>query len=304
MFRPQVVALVVALSAVSLAVAQVGGPARPLPPEVVATVNGRPIRAEEVTRKLLQWYGRAGLQVLMVDAVLADAARQAGVLVTDEEVAVRQARAEERGGGRAEFRRRLVAQGVTVGQFRQDLRRELLIERLLESQGRLTVAEKGLRDMYRRLYGERLELAMILVAKEAEAREIESLLVEGADFGRLARERSQDRVSGPASGRLGQVVHGDLLPELQEAVFALRPGEVSRPLLTQYGYHIFKMLERLPAEDVPLGEVREEVAQAAREQKLAAERSALIAELLRQADIAVNETHHPWASPPEAAWPE
>ena len=316
MFRPQRVVLVLVLLALGPVSGQVGAPAAPgsppggtasspqLAPEVVATVNGRPITAVDVTRKLLERYGRAALQVLMVDAALAGAAERAGVDVTDEEVAARLVRAEQLERGRMGLRRRLAEQGVTVAQFRSDLRRELLIEKLLESQGRLTISEQDVQEMYRRRYGERLELAMILVENEAEAKEVESRLAQGTDFGRLARERSRDRVSGPGSGRLGQVVRGDLLPELQEAVFALQSGGVSRPLLTQYGYHIFKALERLPAQDPPLEDVRVELVEAARQQKLAVQRSVLVAEVLRQADIAVNSAEHPWVRPPTAATAE
>jgi len=314
MFCPQRVVLVLVLLVLSPVSGQVGAPAAPgappggapppspqLAPEVVATVNGRPITAQDVTRKLLERYGRAALQVLMVDAALADAAERAGVGVTDEEVAARLARAEQSQKGRTELRRRLAEQGVTVAQFRSDLRRELLIEKLLESRGTLTVSQQDVQQMYQRRYGERLELAMILVETEAEAKEVEGLLAQGADFGRLARERSRDRVSGPASGRLGQVVRGDLLPELQDAVFALPSGGLSRPMLTRYGYHIFKVLERLPAQEVPLEDVRAELVEAARQQKLAVQRSALVAEVLRQADIAVNTADYPWVRPPATA---
>lgn len=271
-----------------------------LPREVVATVNGRPITLKAVTRKLLGRYGRAALQVLMVDEVLAEAAAEAGVSVTDEEVAHRIAEAEQREGGRDGLLRRLAEQDVTLSQFREDLRRELLIEKLLQAQGRLTVTEEDIRDAYQRRYGERLELAMILLPTEEEAREVERLLAQGAEFGRLARERSRDPLSAAACGRLGQVVRADLLPELQEPVFSLKVGEVSRPLLTRYGYHIFKVLERLPAQEVPLEEVRGELVREARQRKLAAERSALVSELLRRADIAVNERDHPWVRPPKA----
>jgi foldase protein PrsA len=266
---------------------------------VVAAVNGRPILFSEVTAKLLERYGRAALQVLMVDAVVRDAAVKAGVLVTDEELTARFRRAEEQEGGREALRRELTAQGVTVAQFHEDLRRELLIQKLLEVQGKVTVTEEDIQAAYRRRFGERLELAMVLVETEEEAKEIERLLTGGADIGRLARERSRDGVSRAASGRLGLVARGDLLPELEEAVFALQPGQTSRPLVTQYGYHIFRVLERQPAQSVPLEQVRDQLADAVRQEKLASERNALVAELLRQADVAVNDAAYPWVRPPE-----
>jgi foldase protein PrsA len=315
MMRRLVLCSLLVVLAVAFASAQVGPPApavappspatpgaaEALPQDVVATVNAHPILFSEVTAKLLPRYGRAALQVLMVDTVVSDAAAKAGVGVSDEELAARFRRAEEQEGGREALRRQLAAQGATLAQFREDLRRELLIEKLLEAQGKVKVTEEDIQEAYRRRYGERLELAMVLVETEAEAKEIERLLAAGADIGRLARERSRDSVSRAASGRLGLVARGDLLAELEEAVFALQPGQTSQPLLTKYGYHIFKVLEREAPQAVPLEQVRGQLAEALRQEKLASERALLVAELLRQADVKVNDAAYPWVRPPEAA---
>jgi foldase protein PrsA len=278
---------------------QVPPAAQALPPDTVATVNGHPILLSEVTAKLLQRYGRAALQVLMVDVAVNDAAAKAAVVVTEEELAARLHRSEEQEGGRDALRRQLAAGGVTVAQFREDLRRELLIGKLLDAQGKVKVTEQDIQEAYRRRYGEHLELSMILLETEAEAKEVERLLAGGADIGRLARERSKDPVSRAASGRLGLVARGDLLPELEEAVFALQPGEASRPLLSQYGYHIFKVFERQPAQTVPMEQVRQQLTAAVRQEKLAAGRSALVGELLQQAAVTVNGQSYPWVRPPE-----
>lgn len=275
--------------------------AQPLAPDVVATVNGRPILLSDVTAKLLQRYGRAALQVLMVDAAVNDAAGKAGLTVTDEELSARLRRSEDQEGGREALRRELAAQGVSIAQFREDLRRELLIGKLLEAQGKVKVTEEDVQEAYRRRFGERLELAMVLVETEAEAKEVQRLLTAGADIGRLARERSKDPLSRAASGRLGLVARGDLLPDLEEAVFALQAGETSRPLLSQYGYHIFKVLERQPAQSVPIDQVREQLADAVRQEKLASGRSSLVTELLQQAAVSINEQAYPWVRPPESA---
>ncbi|MCK4300822.1 MAG: peptidylprolyl isomerase, partial [Planctomycetes bacterium] len=168
----------------------------------------------------------------MVDAVLEDAARAAGITVTDEDVVLKVTEAEGQSGGNAGLRAQLARQGVTMAQFREDLRRDLLIGKLLEGRGALKISEDDVRRLYRSQYGERVELAMILVEAEAEAKDVERRLAQGEDFGRLARELSRDTRSWGASGRLGQWGRGDLVPELEEKVFALEPGEVSQPLLT------------------------------------------------------------------------
>jgi len=270
-----------------------------LPAGVVATVNGRPITIDDVNRRLIERYGRAALQVLMVDAALESAAQDAGVTVSEEEIRNRLLEAEQREGGPAKLRRLLAAQGVDVRQFRRDLRRDLFAEKLLQKQGRLQVTDDDIENLYQREYGERVELAMMLLATEDEAKEVQRLLAEGADFGRLAHERSQDRATQPLYGRIGQVVRGDLIDELQETVFSLQPGQVSRTVLTQYGYHIFKVLERIPAQSVPLVEVKAKLRRTVRGNKITEQRQALIVELLRQAEIVVNQDDFPWVRPPE-----
>lgn len=73
----------------------------------------------------------------------------------------------------------------------------------------------------------------------------------GEDFAGLAREYSE----GPSSvdgGDLGEFTRGQMVPEFEEAAFALDPGEISDVVETQYGYHIIKLFEKNPASVMPL----------------------------------------------------
>lgn len=66
----------------------------------------------------------------------------------------------------------------------------------------------------------------------------------GADFGELARGHSNDTVSAADGGDLGWVNPGDLVPQFEEVMDSLKPGEVSNPFKTQFGWHIVQVLER------------------------------------------------------------
>ncbi|NOZ61479.1 MAG: hypothetical protein GXO74_07335 [Calditrichaeota bacterium] len=82
----------------------------------------------------------------------------------------------------------------------------------------------------------------ILVATEQEAKEIKSLLDGGADFRKLAKERS----IGPNAkkgGDLGIITKGDFLPELDSTLSGLKVGEISAIVKTKMGYSIFKRYE-------------------------------------------------------------
>ncbi len=66
----------------------------------------------------------------------------------------------------------------------------------------------------------------------------------GEDFGRLAREYSQDPTSAHLGGYLGWVGQGHFLANLGEVLLGMQPGEVSETVRTSFGYHIFKVTDR------------------------------------------------------------
>lgn len=82
----------------------------------------------------------------------------------------------------------------------------------------------------------------ILVKTEQEAKEIKGLLNGGSDFAELAKERSKGP-NAAKGGDLGIINKGDLLPELDNALRELKPGEISNVLKSELGFHILKRLE-------------------------------------------------------------
>lgn len=83
----------------------------------------------------------------------------------------------------------------------------------------------------------------ILVAEEGLAEEILTKLRAGGDFESLAEEYSIDG-SASEGGSLGTFGRGAMVPEFEEAVFALAEGEVSDVVATQFGYHIIRVTEK------------------------------------------------------------
>ncbi len=73
-----------------------------------------------------------------------------------------------------------------------------------------------------------------------KAQLLQDMLRRGADFAQVARSESDDAGSAPAGGQLGPVQPASLPPELQRVVFSLREGEISAPVKSQFGIHIFK----------------------------------------------------------------
>jgi peptidyl-prolyl cis-trans isomerase SurA len=90
------------------------------------------------------------------------------------------------------------------------------------------------------------------LVSEADARRkvtvLRQRIVDGANFAELARLNSDDTVSAQRGGELGWTVPGDLVPEFERAMGALKIGEVSQPVRTPFGYHLIEVEERRTAD--------------------------------------------------------
>lgn len=84
------------------------------------------------------------------------------------------------------------------------------------------------------------------------ADEIRRRILGGEDFAALARAESKDGGSAAKGGELPLAFTGDMVPEFERAALELKPGEISQPVRSQFGYHVIQLLERtrvaLPAE--------------------------------------------------------
>ncbi|MBM3278165.1 MAG: peptidylprolyl isomerase [Candidatus Handelsmanbacteria bacterium] len=77
-----------------------------------------------------------------------------------------------------------------------------------------------------------------------DAAQLRQEILEGADFAELAKSMSEDPGSASAGGDLGPFTRGRMVKPFEEAAFALKPGEVSEPVLTPFGLHLIKVENR------------------------------------------------------------
>jgi peptidyl-prolyl cis-trans isomerase SurA len=107
------------------------------------------------------------------------------------------------------------------------------------------------------------------LVSEAEARHklevLRDRLVHGGDFAELARLNSND-LSASKGGDIGWVLPGDTVPEFQHAMDALKPGEISQPVQSSFGFHLIQVLER-KVEDLSPERRRAAARQVLRERK-------------------------------------
>jgi peptidyl-prolyl cis-trans isomerase D len=86
------------------------------------------------------------------------------------------------------------------------------------------------------------------VASLEHARDVRQEILDGADFGEVARRESADRGSATRDGDLGTVRRGQTVPEFEDAVWAARINEVTEPVRSDFGYHIIRVDRRTDEE--------------------------------------------------------
>ncbi|MBZ2171197.1 peptidylprolyl isomerase [Nitratidesulfovibrio sp. SRB-5] len=104
-------------------------------------------------------------------------------------------------------------------------------------------------------------------AARAKAEDVIAQLKKGKDFASLAAKLSDDKGSGAQGGDLGWFTKGQMVPPFEEAAFALKPGEISAPVRSAFGWHVIKMEAHETQRTRALDEVRGEIRQRLGEEK-------------------------------------
>jgi len=303
-------AVLLLLAAGSGACARSGPP--PLDPSVVAMVNGEAIPRVEFERELdlafeipdgapspapdqLLALKRTVLQGLVDRQLLLQDARARGVTVSPETVqrAVARFKAEfpeER------FREALAQGRLTEQEFEQKTAARLIVEKLVDSvvYERVAVTEEELQaylDAHTAEFQEpeQVHAAQIVVKEMDEAKKLREELRTGARFADLARAHSLS-ADARMGGDLGWFPKGVMPPEFDKVAFSLQPGQISDVVTSEYGFHIFKVLERRPARRKELAQVRREVERLLLREKREKAQGAYLAALRERATIRTNET--------------
>jgi peptidyl-prolyl cis-trans isomerase SurA len=213
------------------------------------------------------------LNSLISDKLIVAQAGKLEITVSFEEVeeTVRRTIAEKQEllGGEAAFDRQLALENMTMDDlkklYREQVRNRMLVDRVLAAEidrRTLRISEEELQAHYQERMAELparpevVHLKTLILAFQSSdnarlaAREkidaVYARLQAGEDFADLARQASEDP-SAPAGGDLGFVNLADLRdPAFVEVAGRLEVGAVSEPVLTSFGYHIIKLVEKAP----------------------------------------------------------
>lgn len=202
--------------------------------EAVAETKAGNVTKDELYEAMKESYGQQVLQQLVYEKVLSDKYE-----VTDEELDAKLNEVKEQLG--ANFEMALAQYQMTEESFKDSLKLDLLVEKAAVVD--IEATEEEIKEYYDN-YKPKVKARHILVEDEAKAKEVKKKLDEGGDFAELAKEYSTDPGSAEAGGDLGWFGPGRMVPEFEEATYALEVNEISEPVKSEHGFHIIQLTEK------------------------------------------------------------
>jgi parvulin-like peptidyl-prolyl isomerase len=208
-----------------------------------------------------------------------------------------------------QFEASLKSSGMTIADMELRLRDTLLTNKLFgrELRNREDLSDKELRERYNRekehyRLPERAHLRAIIVtrpddaagAEKATAR-VEQIATDAKaapDFGAFAASVPENAMKDKG-GDMGEVARGELLPDLDKAVFNSNSGAILGPIATKSGWHIIKVEQRLPSEVPAFESVKDKLRKDVSEEAFARDYKAYIERLRKDAYIQINEQNVP-----------
>lgn len=279
-------------------------PAKQSPTDPVAKVNGVVITRGEIDRamKIFLSQNRSGqqptaeqlkqLQDAAVEQMIsAEMLYQAGAKLDDVKNAEKQAeekvaQSRSRFPTQAEFEKALKNSGLDEKELKELTRKDIIINNFVQKEiaSKITVSDKDAEKFYndnlsKFKQDDSVKASHILIGVDAKATDedkkkarakAEDLLKKvkaGEDFAALAKANSTCP-SSAQGGDLGFFGKGQMVPAFEKAAFALKPGEVSDVVETQFGYHIIKLTDKKEAKTATLEEVKGRIEEFLKGQKI------------------------------------
>lgn len=196
-----------------------------------------------------------------------------------------------------EFSRRLKDKNISYAKWVEDIRKNLLIQKLLKREilQKITISEKEMKDYYEAnrsefTLPERAKISHIIISDESEARKVYEEIQSGADFNEKAKEHSLG-VDSQSGGQMGIFSPGQLPDAFDKSIFKLKPGQYSDVVKTPYGYHLFKVEENYEATVMTFEESKETIRNTLLKKKEAEAFTGWLHALKAKSVITINESY-------------
>lgn len=291
-------------------------------PDPVARVNGTPIAAADLNKayKALS-ASQGGTQVpagkeqearqfvlnqLIAAELMYQLAEKTPVADLDKKIDAGVGRLKGRFKTEDEFRNGLAQQDLSEKQLRELIRRNLVIENHIEQTiaSKVKISEQEVRAFYDNnpetfTMPEQVRASHILIMVDqqaaaadkqkarAKAEDLLKQIKAGADFAKLAREQS-GCPSSKQGGDLGFFGKGQMVKPFEDAAWAMKPGEVSGVVETQFGYHIIKLTEKRAQDKMPFDALKARIEESLKQRKIGEQVTAIMETAKKAAKIENN----------------
>jgi len=248
---------------------------------------------------------------LIAELLVKDRADRLGLSVTDPEVKDAVARLKDQYGIKTDqqFEDSVKQSGMTRAAMEARLRDTLLTNKVFgrELRGRDEMPDKELRERYDHekehfRLPERAHLRAIIVTKPddpAAAAKAEQRINQIAQDARVAPDFAKYAASVPENamkekgGDMGEVARGELLPDLDKAVFNAQAGDIIGPIATKSGWHILKVENRLPSEIPAFESVKDKLRKDVTDESFQRDYKVYIERLRKDAFIEIHDKNVP-----------
>ena len=256
-----------------------------LPHDVMAIVNGKDISRKDLTDASVKRHGEEVLESLVNKRLILNHCEKRGIAITNQDIAAEIDRMAKRFQlSREQWLEMLEKErGITAQEYARDIVwPTLALRRLAEKDIQVTDAE--INQAMEREFGETISARLIAVGNQELADELHNkLLSDPEQFARLAIEHSVDINSASVGGLIQPIRHHVGDATIEQAAFALQPGQISPVIPVAGQFVILKCISRNPPRDVDRAEVKQQIVDKISDEKLREASHTLFARLQESA---------------------
>ena len=224
------------------------------------------------------------------------------------------AEGKRRAGNPVTYKRRLVAVGSSPEEYEGEITEQAIVQTVIDREigKKEIITDADVRKYYdehpdaykepekarvqhilfatRKIPSGDILPEQVRVAKKEAAERAVIRARRGEDFSAMVAELSDDPESKPKNGELTFARgKGIVPPQFESAAFSLTVGKISDPVLTVFGYHVIKLLEKIPAGQVPFEKVEEQIRTGLQREAIQKKLPDFIAKLKREFEVEISK---------------
>ena len=234
---------------------------------------------------------------LVQNQVIKDKAAELNVTVTDKQFQDRMKQIIQQVGGQKKLDKLLKQQSVTQAQLEEQLKAQMLQDAVQQKvYAGIKVSQADIEKYFNNPANksqfnvpESVDARHVLVKTKAEADKVRALLEADntdANWKKVAAQYSTDTGSKSNGGSLGNFPKGRMVKPFEDAAFALKVGEISQPVKSQFGYHVIEVTKKTPATKQTLEQAKTTIEQQLKYQKQSTAWESWLKEAMTAAGVA------------------